>query len=551
MFAFKRPLQLVLAAFFIALSCRATPYPSQQTFALNGLPLGLNLLQTSIVELSGLLEDGNLTSVQLVEAYLDNIERDNIAGLGLRAVIESAPRDSVLAIAQTLDSERSEGNIRGPLHGIPILVKDNIATDSELGMGTSGGSLALKSSVVPRDAYVVSKLREAGAIIIAKTNLNEFAGWKGYLNAFHPFFHGPTNGWSAVGGQGSSAYVEGGFEAGGDPMGSSSGSAVGVSAGWAAGSLGTDTMGSVLGPASRAALFAIRTTMGLLSRAGAIPVSLDHDQIGPIGFTTLDVAIMLQAMLGTDERDPIITNYTRAALHPPSLSDLHIGIPTKHLLESSVLDIPKTCPSTTASTFNTTVAKLSSLGVDFTWDTDFDMEAEDVIGFRDSFIDKVNIEFAEDIQTYLDELEESEVRSLLDIVNYNDRHADIELPPAECCQERLLDALLSPSRHSPAHIRSSLSTHHYATTLSFAHVFTTYPSLDVLVLPFELGMPAMWVGGAGYPAGVVPMGACENGLPFGLMVVGRKWEDDKVLGVMAAFEKVLPKRLTPKPLRAP
>ncbi|WVF70570.1 hypothetical protein IAT40_005362 [Kwoniella sp. CBS 6097] len=565
---FTKVSTLCMGAWLLA-ACNARQAPLSWLPAANhslpALPPELNLLSTSVPELQAFLNNGSLTSVQLVRAYLTNIERDNVQGLELRAFIQTAPAESVLRIAQQLDNDRKAGKIRGDLHGIPILVKDNIATDRALGMETTAGNLALKESKVSRDAYVIEALRSAGAIILGKTNLSELAGWKGVLRAFksdsHPYldlgshsvpaYRSPTNGWSAVGGQTSSAYVEGGFDAGSDPMGSSSGSAVALSAGWAAASIGTDTMGSVLGPAARADLYAIRPTVGRVSRSGVVPVSLEHDTVGPMGFTTYDVALLLEIMAGADERDPYtldrpnVPKYTQYATYPSPLSSFKLGIPAAHFLHDPSFRTPQACVSETAEAFNKTVSIMEHLGTEVEWNTDIDLEVSEVAEFLDAFTRKVNGDFRVDMEAYLQDLKKSKVRSMVDLIEFNDLHSAEELPPNECCQERLIDSLVAPARE--VYQNATALTQKYANEKGFGGVFDRYPDLDLLVIPFALGMPGIWMGAGQFPAGVVPMGYCSSGLPFGMMFIARRWQEHRLVEIMAAYEKEasLPSRRPP------
>nr|XP_019049186.1 hypothetical protein I302_02967 [Kwoniella bestiolae CBS 10118]OCF28116.1 hypothetical protein I302_02967 [Kwoniella bestiolae CBS 10118] len=529
-----------------------------------------DFLQTSIREVQQLLKEGKITSVQLVEAYLNRIERDNQAGMALRAVIATAPRDLVLSIASGLDEERSRGEIRSELHGIPVLVKDNIATDPELGMDTTAGSFALKDSVVPADAFVIARLRKAGAIVIAKTNLNELSGWKGLLKSFplsnsssgsgprylsmstnnpdtadttNNTFRGPTNGWSAVGGQCSSAYVEGGFDNGGNPFGSSSGSAVGLSVGWGVVAVGTDTLGSVNGPASRAALYAVRPTVGRLSRSGVVPISLDHDTVGPMGSTTYDIALMLEVMSGEDVNDRYthrldpLSNLTSIASDPPPLSSFTIGIPTRHFLDNPTFKYAGGCPSDCKMKFKEVIQDLhENHGLSIKWDTDMDLDSEDIKEFKDVITGKIDIDFKEDMNIYLKSLKESKVRNVLDLAMFNDKYS-----------ERILSALSSPPRNSSEHQDLSSRLGELADDRSLGYIFKTNPEIDAVVFAHELGAPSYWVGAAKYPAGVVPLGYCSNGLPYGMLIVTRKFEEDKLIGIMAAYENVMPKRQVPKP----
>ncbi|OCF55494.1 hypothetical protein L486_06978 [Kwoniella mangroviensis CBS 10435] len=481
----------------------------------------LDLLQTSIREIQELLSDGRLTSVQLVETCLGKIERDNYQGLNLKAVIQSAPRQSALEIAFQLDEERSKGRIRSELHGIPILVKENIATDLGLGMRTTAGSLGLKDSIVRKDAFVIERLRKAGAIVIAKTNLNELAGWKGILKGFLPItsrddspkanvtFRGPTNGWSAVGG---------------------------LSVGWGAAAVGTDTLGSVLGPASRAALYAIRPTLGRVSRKGVVPVSLDHDTIGPMGFTTWDVALMLEIMSGEDQEDqsthdiPPLSNLTSIVSSPPNLSEFTIGIPTRYFSNEPFFEIPSGCPSESEIKFSETLHHLqTNYGLNLKWNKNINLSShKDIQRFLEVLTDKINIDFRADMDDYLtNDLEESKVRNMLELAMFNDKYSSEELPPNECCQERILTSLTSSPRNSTEHQQLKSELKLLADERSLGHIFDTNPQIDAIAFDFELGAPGYWVGAANYPAGVVPLGYCSNGLPYGLM---------------AAYEKVMPRR---------
>ena len=256
-------------------------------------------------ELQELLTRGSLTSVDLIDIYTQQIrEHDDY----LKAVISSGPEDVLLEAAQRLDQERSQGKLRGPVHGIPILIKDNIDTHPDLGMQTTAGSFALAQSMPSKNARVVDKLIDAGAIILGKCNLSELSNWKG---------HNTMRAWSAVGGQTQSAYTRGdvdpkeGTAGHNSPAGSSSGSAVAVSAGFAPFSIGTETDGSLVVPAGRAALYTIKPTIGLVSQESIVPVSHTFDSAGPMAKTPYDMAILLDAIVEPDaKQNP--ASYTRA-----------------------------------------------------------------------------------------------------------------------------------------------------------------------------------------------------------------------------------------------
>lgn len=250
-----------------------------------------DLLDAGIDELHHGLEAGEYTSVDLVEAYLARINEVDVHGPGLRSILELSP--VVIREAKRLDEERKAGKSRGPLHGIPIVVKDNVATDAELGMNTTTGSYSLLNSIVPGDSPSIQTLRKAGAVILGKANMSVWAQARG--------LHNQTQGYSPRGGHGTSAYYPNG-----NPCSSSSGSAVAVAAGLAAASVGSQTSGSIICPASWNNIVGIKPTVGLISRTGIIPISATQDSAGPFAKTVKDVAHLLTAMAhhGRDEEDP-------------------------------------------------------------------------------------------------------------------------------------------------------------------------------------------------------------------------------------------------------
>lgn len=283
-------------------------YTPEQTTAREAL-----VSDKTIPELQALMESGELTSVDLVVYYLDRIQRYDVDKLN--AVLELNPE--ALQIAQALDAERAAGNLRGPLHGIPVLLKDNIATGDQL--HTAAGAAAMLDWDPERDAFLASQLREAGAIILGKANLSEWANW---MDSCMP------NGFSANGGQTQNPY--GPFET----YGSSSGSAVSVAADLTTVSVGTETQGSIIAPAGINSVVALKTSRGLVSRDYIIPLLPAQDSPGPIGRTVTDVAVLLNAMAGVDENDPETANAADLAgtdftqfLNAESLADLRVGLP--------------------------------------------------------------------------------------------------------------------------------------------------------------------------------------------------------------------------------
>lgn len=242
--------------------------------------------EMTVAEMQKLMQNGRLTSVALTRYYLGQIARTDRAGPELNSVIETNP--DALRIAAAMDAERKKGKVRGTMHGIPVLVKDNIDTADH--MKTTAGSLALQDHVAGKDAFVVAKLREAGAVILGKTNLSEWANFRSSRS---------SSGWSSRGGQTRNPYV-----LDRSPCGSSSGSAVAVAANLCAVAVGTETNGSIACPASMNGVVGIKPTVGLVSRTGIIPISKTQDTAGPFGRTVSDAAALLGAMAGQDPADP-------------------------------------------------------------------------------------------------------------------------------------------------------------------------------------------------------------------------------------------------------
>src|SRR5947209_7897974 len=251
-----------------------------------------HLEEATIVELQQAMTSGQITAHQLAQMYIERIEALDRQGPSLKSILEINPE--ALEIARALDEERHARGSRGPLHGIPILLKDSIATADQ--MQTTAGSLALLGSRPPRDAFVARGLREAGVVILGKANLSEWANFRSSAS---------SSGWSGRGGLGRNPYV-----LDRTPCGSSSGSASAVAANLAAASLGTETDGSIICPSSTNAVVGIKPTVGLTSRAGVIPISHRQDTIGPISRTVADAAAVLGAITGVDPLDPVTQEST-------------------------------------------------------------------------------------------------------------------------------------------------------------------------------------------------------------------------------------------------
>ncbi|GHJ89998.1 hypothetical protein NliqN6_6400 [Naganishia liquefaciens] len=513
---------------------------------------GIDLLTATIKDLRQLLLDEEVTSVQLITRYLDRIKRDNVKGLQLHAVIETAPEEKLLEIAQELDHMTAHANAPvGKLHGIPILVKDNIATAPELGMATTAGSYALVNSVPRHDATVIAKLRAAGAIILGKTNMSEFANLKS---------SSASMGWSARGGQTQSAYVVGGYTNGGEPLGSSSGSAVAVSAGWTPASLGTETLGSIIAPAGRAALYALRPTLGLVSRAGMVPACKAMDTVGPMAKCVYDVALLLECMMGPDHLDGSTADamsygsldYTRFTLAPhATFEGMRLGVPRAFVYDADMCwgNDSARDPKIFAE-LNAAIEKMQGLGAIVFDPVDIPSAAEWHGSMHSMVPNEVAIiahEFKEDLADYLGTMKTTEVRCIGDVIDYNTKHADLELPYGESSQDLLLGSETTTGRTAEIYIEALANHKRICAEEGIEKVMSSH-KLDALIMPIN-ALAAVYASGGGYPLATLPLGIQNNGEPFGFCLMGSRWGEPTLLALMAAFEANFPARAIPRQLQ--
>ncbi|KZT58850.1 amidase signature enzyme [Calocera cornea HHB12733] len=500
-----------------------------------------DLYDASIKELSDGMEAGCFTAVDLVKAYLARISEVNAE---LNAVIETNP--DALDIAAQLDKDRVAGIIWGPLHGIPMLVKDNIATADK--MNTTAGSYALLGSIVPRDAAVISKLRKAGAIILGKANLSEWANYRGSLT---------SNGWSARGGQTYNPYYPKG-----DTWGSSSGSAVGTAIGLCAAALGSDTGGSVVCPADRQNVFGIRPTTGWVSRAGVVPLSEHQDTVGPITRWAADAALVLEIISGPDYRD----NYTLAQpdvvprytyyLDEQALQGKTLCVPRKVFTENNVTHND---PSINVE-FNKTLGELANLGATIVDPADMPSVLDGLYPANVSTVLVFGTDFKVDIKNYLDELLSipTGVHDLADLLQFNLDNAALELPPLEPDQTRWLQANVTNGQDNSTYL-AAVWLDYYIGRVNGIHATLDKYNCDAIVLPTEGvtttiaalgGCPIITVPLSYYPDST-PATSTHNGtvffpapgIPFGLSFIGRQWDDANLLGLAYAYEQGTKHRL--------
>ena len=361
-----------------------------------------NFEEASIAELHDRFQRGELHAEDLVHWYLDRIERVDRAGPGLNAVIELNP--DALMIARALDEEWRESGPRGPLHGIPVLLKANIDTADR--MHTSAGSLLLADHTPPEDAFLVSRLRDAGAVILGKANLSEWANFRSTRS---------TSGWSSVGGQTRNPY-----DVLRNPCGSSSGSAVAVSANLVTVAVGTETDGSIICPSGINGVVGIKPTLGLISRSGIVPIAHSQDTAGPMARSVRDAAILLSAMTGTDPEDPASTrappataDYS-ASLAADALRGARIGVIRSHY---GAGDYPAVEAVVSASL--ELLAKQDAEVVD---DIDIDMS-----GASDAEYAVLLYEFRNDLADYFAR-SQAPVSSLADVIAFNDENRETVMP---------------------------------------------------------------------------------------------------------------------------
>ncbi len=471
----------------------------------------------TITELQTAMQEGRLTSVRLTERFLERVEAYDRGGPRLNAVLEVNPQ--AREMAEALDRERASGGSRGPLHGIPIFLKDNIATADRL--HTSAGSLALKECIAPRDAFLVARLREAGSVILGKANMTE---WANFMTTNMPA------GYSSRGGQVKNPYGESL-----SPGGSSSGSAVVVAAGLCTVAVGTETSGSILSPANWNSVVGVKPTLGLISRSGIVPIAASQDTAGPFGRTVADAAILLGAMTGVDPADRATRasrrhargDYT-ALLLSGGLEGVRLGVPRAVFYERVA---PAEAPVIDAG-----LRALGSLGAALVDPADI-ATAREVTDFRS---DVMLYEFKRDLNRYLEGLgEASPVRSIRDLIRFN------EARPHEMLrygQVLLLAAQSTNGLRTETYRRSRAEDLRISRAEGIDRVMTG-ERLDALVFP---GWSGAAIGAkAGYPSVIVPAGYTAEGTPIGLTFLGRAWSEPTLLRVAHAFESATRHRRPP------
>lgn len=488
--------------------------------------------EASIAELHDSMQRGELTSEELVHFYLDRIETIDRAGPELNSVIELNP--DALMIARALDEEWEESGPRGPLHGIPVLLKANIDTADN--MHTTAGSLALADHVAQEDAFLVSRLRDAGAVILGKANLSEWANFRSRRS---------SSGWSSIGGQTRNPY-----DPLRNPCGSSSGSGVAVSANLATVAVGTETDGSIVCPSGVNGIVGIKPTLGLVSRSGIIPIAHSQDTAGPMARNVRDAALLLTAMTGIDPRDsatadaPDATIDYAAALAADGLTGMRIGVLRSH---SGAGSNPAVEDVLTAG-----IAAIEAQGGIVEDDLNIDIGAAYPAEYQ-----VLLYEFKTDLAAYF-ESSGAPMSSLADVIAFNEAHADQVMP---IFGQDIMQASEEKGGLDEAEYLEALETSKQIVRDGLEQLFDDH-ELDALLAisngpawmtdhangdNFQIGS-STFAAVSGYPNVTVPAGFAYD-LPIGLSFIGRPFTEQQLIGIAYAFEQATmarrPPNLTP------
>jgi amidase len=481
-------------------------------------------VEMSITQLQAAMAAGQLSAKDLVQGYLNRIQQ---LGPTLNAVIET--NTNAIATANSLDRERKAGHVRGPLHGIPLLVKDNIATNDN--MQTTAGSLALYNSKVPGDAPLIARLRAAGAIILGKSNLGEWANFRGNINVY-PL----AVGWSARGGDTKNAY-----DLSYTSWGSSSGSGAGAAASLCAAAVGTETDGSITGPSAVENIFGLKPTLGLISQDGIVPISHQQDTAGPMGRTVTDVAIMLgimQTPFGAVAGQPLPNDYTQF-LQRGSLNGKRIGRDVR-FFDYNYFGSGIPGDEESVAFANHALDVMHSLGA-----TIVDTDTGDVFAYTDDEFTALLFEFKVQIAQYLQTLGHTKFATLADLIAFDNSHCVQELvyygqevfEAAEMTSGDLTDPVYVAARN-----------HATGTARSGIDGAMARDNLDAIVAPHLTNSTGPAV--AGYPNFSMPVGIRTSGRPVGMLMYSTFLHEPQLIAMAYDLEQELNARKQPQFLNA-
>lgn len=491
----------------------------------------VDVIEATITELQEGMTVGDFTSRDLAQAYLQRIREIDQQGPMLRSVIEVNPE--ALAIADQRDQEREQGNVLGPLHGIPVMIKDNIDTADQ--METTAGSLALMGSAPKQDAFLVQQLRDAGAVLLGKTNLSEWANFRSSRS---------SSGWSGRGGQVKNPYV-----LDRNPCGSSSGSGVAVAANLCTVAIGTETNGSIICPSQANGIVGIKPTVGLVSRSGIIPISHSQDTAGPMTRTVTDAAILLGALTGTDARDAVTqesegkayTDYTQF-LEADGLQGAKIGVGRQYFGFHEAVDAQLEENLAVMKEQGATLVELESV-----------MPREELDG---AGYEVLLYEFKHDLNQYLTERNHPSIKTLEDLIRYNEKHIGEEMPYFrqeifESAQkkgglddEAYQKAIETVRRVSRADGIDKVMKEHQLDAIIAPSGSAAWP-IDVVNGDHFLGGSSSPAAMAGYPSITVPAGFV-HGLPIGISFFASAYQEPQLIRIAYAFEQATQHRRAPE-----
>jgi amidase len=494
----------------------------------------MNMREYSINEIQALMKKGMLTAKKLTRMYLSRIKAIDTKGPKLNSIIELNP--DALKVAERLDRERNNDNIRGVLHGIPIIIKDNINTADR--MQTTAGSLAFKGHFASADAFLVKKLREAGAIILGKANLSEWANFRSTRS---------TSGWSSRGGQTLNPYA-----LDRNPCGSSSGSAVAVAANLCSVAIGTETDGSIICPSHINSIVGIKPTIGLVSRMGIVPISHNQDTAGPMARSVQDATMLLNAMIGVDSNDrqmtsldhvdTIFTDYTRFLVQD-GLKGARIGVAQQYMGHNEYID----------EIFKDSLSIMSGLGANIIENLEFN-NLEKLDDFE---LEVLLYDFKHDLNQYLSKHGPiNSIKCLEDLIAFNANHREEVMP------------YFGQELFIKANERASLSSNEYKQALEECHRITRDEGIDSVLREHQLDAIVAPSGGtawmidyingdhhtggssslaavAGYPNITVPAGYIFD-LPVGISFFGGAFQEPKLIKFAYSFEQAAHVRIPPK-----
>lgn len=481
------------------------------------------VLAQSLPELADVIKAGEISSETLVQAYLNRISKIDRAGPQLQSILTVNP--DALAQAKALDAIRAKGEVVGPLHGVPIVLKDNI--ESKDAMPTTAGAVALKDNVTGRDSPLTAGLRESGAIILGKTNLSQWANFRSNQS---------MSGWSALGGQ-----VRNPHMLDRNPCGSSSGSGAAVAASLAAGAVGTETNGSIICPSNVNGIVGFKPTVGLVSQELIIPISSTQDTAGPMTKTVKGAAMMLTAMATGEAKTDYVTG-----LDANSLNGLRIG----------VLNFAKGSNPDIHARFEQAAADMETAGAILVPIDDFTPQTDN---FGGKSFDVLKYEFKATLNAYLAKTPETvKTRTLSDVIAFNENHADIELA---LFGQDILEASDAMGPLSDQEYIDARADVLFSVRENGLDKLLQYYEVDVLISPsgpvagridpVNGDVWPSWAGAgglaarAGYPHLSVPMGTV-HGVPIGVSFIGAKDDDAKILSYGYAYEQATLHRVTPK-----